>query len=558
MKRTITLTLTALAFAWLVLPVASSQRARAQSAAAPLQTPAADPRFGAVESFWAPEEAAELGVGWERILFYWYEIQPTGPEDWNTLHVMEEWLHEANAHGRTVVGVLKNTPEWATDYRPPASGVPRGLELPVNDPDNLWANYVRRVATYYSRLGVHHWIVWNEPDIAPQVYGHEFSGTMEEYYRLLKVAYLVMKEVDPEASVHLGGMTYWHDKEFLQRFLRLVTADPEAPANNYFFDAISLHIYFRPESIPIIVGNVYAVQDEAGIRPAKRVWINETNARPSMDPEWPVVVQQFHLDLDQQAWYIPQAFALGFASGVDRISVYKLIDVNMALGDESWGLVRPYDFSRRPAFYAYKTTIEFLAGFTGPARWQENETYHVVRFVRPQGVTRVLWARTAAPVTVEIPAIEASALLVSATGESRQRLTAVNGRYTIELEGARCRGECLIGGPPLFLVEGEEVAPAPPSSARRSEPAAAAPAAADVARPAAATIPPPVIPTAAATATQPAPPSPTVPPATAVPILTPAAAGSAGLAEQAGLWFLGVGMSLALALAVLARARRNR
>jgi hypothetical protein len=44
---------------------------------------------------------------------------------------------------------------------------------------------------------------------------------------------------------------------------------------------------------------------------------------------------------------------------------------------------------------------------------------------------------------------------------------------------------------------------------------------------------------------------------TAVPPLTPIAATSAGLADQAGLWFLGAGMSLALALLVWARARRK-
>ena len=65
------------------------------------------PRFGLTEAFWAPDEAVELRAGWERILFYWRELQPTGPDDWNTLHVREEWLAQANAQGRTVVGLLK-------------------------------------------------------------------------------------------------------------------------------------------------------------------------------------------------------------------------------------------------------------------------------------------------------------------------------------------------------------------------------------------------------------------------------------------------------------------
>jgi hypothetical protein len=169
----------------------------------PLQS-ALDPRFGAVESFWAPAEAAALGVGYERILFYWNEIQPSGPGDWNTLHVPEEWLNEAVAQGREVVGLLKNTPNWATEGEF-AAGVPNGLYLPIDDPNNLWANYVRQVSAYYGQRGVRAWIVWNEPDIAPNVYGHEFSGSTEDYYQLVKVAYQVIKAIDPGARVLLGG-----------------------------------------------------------------------------------------------------------------------------------------------------------------------------------------------------------------------------------------------------------------------------------------------------------------------------------------------------------------
>ncbi|MCB8927501.1 MAG: hypothetical protein H6652_17955 [Ardenticatenaceae bacterium] len=428
-----------------------SETAVPPAAASDAQQSARDPRFGAVESFWAPGEAAELGVGWERILFYWNEIQPNGPNDWNTLHVHEEWLAEATAQGRTVVGLLKNTPNWATDGEF-ASGVPRGLYLPVDDPGNLWANYARRVASYYSAHGVHNWIIWNEPDIAPDVYGHEFSGSMADYYQLLKVAYIAIKQVDPNAKIHLGGMTYWHDPTWLGRFMQMVAADPDAAANNYYFDVISLHIYFRPETIPQIVGNAFAVQQQAGI-PLKAVWINETNARPSTDPEWPVQVQAFDIDLEQQAWYIVQANALGFYSGAGRIAVYKLIDINISPGDESWGLIRPYDFSKRPAFYAYQNTIKYLAGFTYPVQREQAGNYTMVRFNRPQGVTRVLWARTASSVTLNVPALAESGVLVDPITGTETPITPTGGSYSVSLAGARCAGECYMGGAPVFLVE---------------------------------------------------------------------------------------------------------
>jgi hypothetical protein len=242
-----------------------------------------DPRFGAIESFWAAEEAAELGVGWERILFYWNEIQPKDSEDWNTLHVLEEWLVEAELQDRRVVGLLKNTPAWATDGEP-FSGVPRGLDLPLDDPKNLWANYIRRVVEYYAPRGVHNWIIWNEPEIEAGIYGHEFDGNVEDYVRLLQVAYLVAKENDPEAVIHLAGYSYWHDPEYLEQFFEAITAEPEAAEHDYYFDVLSLHIYFRVETVGELVRQVDEMQREFGLE--KPIWVNETNAAPNLDPWW--------------------------------------------------------------------------------------------------------------------------------------------------------------------------------------------------------------------------------------------------------------------------------
>lgn len=452
MKRTIWL--------WLVVGVwglvgLAPPPAGAQNEA-PTATPrpggARDPRFGVVEAFWSPEQAAALGPGWERILFYWSEIQPAGPEDWNTLHVLEEWLREADAQGRQVVGLLKHTPAWATDG-PAFGGVPRGLYLPVEDPDNLWANYVRRIAAYYGPLGVHHWIIWNEPDIDVDTYGNEFAGSVADYYRLVKVAYLVMKETDPQAQIHLAGVTFWHDElagreQYVQRFLEVAAADPEAAAHGYFFDYLSLHIYFRVETVGWIVTRMEEIQASFGLD--KPIWIVETNAAPTMDPLWPVERPTFAVDLAQQAWYIVQAYALGFAAGAESIGVYKFSDVLVPPGAESFGLLRA-DFSERPAFVAYQTVIEYLQGFTAVAV-QETAAYRVVSFTRPGDTVHVLWAREPTAVTLRFPAGAAAATLVTALGETAP-LPAVDGAYLLTLEGARCYDECIIGGPPLLVVE---------------------------------------------------------------------------------------------------------
>lgn len=407
-----------------------------------------DPRFGIVEAFWHPDDAAELSVGWDRILFYWNEIQPTGPDDWNTLHVLEEWLQDARDGNRMVMGLLKNTPPWATDAEP-YSGVPRGLYLPVDDPNNLWAGYVRKVVEYYAPLGVHHWIIWNEPEIEVGVYGHEFSGSTSDYYQLLKVAYQVAKANDPEAVIHLAGWSYWHDPEWLGKFLQVATADPEGAANNYFFDTITLHIYFRVETVEELVEETRAIQKRYGLD--KPIWINETNASPNLDPLWPVERPNFQVDLEQQAWYIIQAHALGFGADSASIGIYKLLDILLPEGGESFGILRP-DGSRRPAFYAYRTTIKYLSGFTFPVGRQKENNFYAFAFQRPEGVTRILWARQASDLIVRVPALAAEAILVSAMGHERS-IEADEGYYRIHLQGARCAPACDIGGPPVFIVE---------------------------------------------------------------------------------------------------------
>jgi hypothetical protein len=430
-----------------------------------------DPRFGAVEAFWDTAAALEAGVAWERILFQWSQLQPNGPDDWNTLHVPDEWLQWAGAQGRDVVGLLKNTPYWATDADPPIeASPPRGLDLPIDDPGNVWAAFVRRAVSFYAPRGVHRWIVWNEPDIAPGVYGQEWAGTIEEYYRLLKVAYLVIKEVDPEAHVHLAGLTFWHDRGWLRRFLAVATADPEGPAHGYFFDVVSLHIYFQTDSVDYVVNETRAALAAYGLH--KPIWINETNASPDADPQWPLTRPRWRVDLREQASFILQSYALGLAAGAERIAVYKLMDAGLPPGGEPFGLLRP-DHSRRPAYTAYRLATQHYAG-TRSARISRQPLLVQVTLDQGGRTTRVFWARTQAQVALTVPALTcpggplapavtsagacqgaSQATLIDQEGNT-QTLDGSNGSYALTLPGARCADEtlgCIIGGPTYLLVE---------------------------------------------------------------------------------------------------------
>ncbi len=424
------------------------------------QDPPPDARFGAVEAFRDPVAAAEASVGWERILFYWSELQPNGPDDWNGYHVPDEWLTLAASAGREVMGLLKHTPAWATDG-PPGCGVPRGLDLPVDDPGNLWATFVRRVVGMYAGR-VDRWIIWNEPDIAPDTYGAEWCGSVEEYYQLLKVAHLAAHQANPDAVIHLAGTTTWHDKTYLRRFLALATQDPTGPEHGYYFDVVSLHIYFRTETIPEIINETRAVLAAYGLN--KPIWLNETNAPPNSDPQWPMAAANYEISLKEQAGFLLQSFALALSTGAERVAVYKWLDNDLLPNYEPFGIIRP-DYSRRPAFNAYRVITTHYAGTTS-AREDRQSLYTVVTLNRGPLTTRVLWARTETDVTASVPALAAQARLIDQTG-AEQVIEPVDRQYTLTLPRARCADKrgCIIGGPTYLLVEAPSAAPLPAETA---------------------------------------------------------------------------------------------
>ncbi len=408
-----------------------------------------DVRFGAVEAFCDPVAAAEAGVGWDRILFYWSELQPSGPDDWNGYHVPDDWLALATQQGREVIGLTKHTPAWATEG-PVGCGVPIGLDLPVDDPGNLWANFIRRlVGTYVGRID--RWVVWNEPDINLETYGNEWCGSMESYYRLLKVAYVAAHEVNPDVQIHLAGLTFWHDWNYLRRFLSYAVQDPTGAEHGHYFDVATVHIYFRTESVPNVINEARAALQAHGLH--KPIWVNETNASPDSDPEWPLVRPRWRVSLEEQASFLLQSFALGLSAGAERIAVYKLKDVGLPPGGEPFGLIRP-DGSRRPAYGAYRLITQYYAG-TQTARQERHALHEVVVLNRGDRTTRVLWARRKGDVSVAIPALAPEARLVDQSG-AEQHLAAHDGQYTLTLPGARCADEytgCIIGGPTYLLIE---------------------------------------------------------------------------------------------------------
>ena len=413
-------------------------------------------RFGIVEGFWFPALTCDLGVGWERIIFDWSQHQPTGPEDWHTLNVDDRWLKLAALCDRQVVAILKNTPAWATDGIA-GPGVPRGLDRSPDDPGNLWASFVYRTVSYYASRGVVHFILWNEPDIDPETYGHEFSGSLEDYFQLLKAGYLAAKRANPAAVIHLAGTTYWHDinrgvQPYFERLMDRILVDNEAVAHNHYFDVLSLHIYFRTQTVLDIVREVRAMLDDHGLS-HKAVWINETNAAPTDDPKWPVVRPQFPLDLTQQASFLVQSASLSLAGGADHSAAYKLYDQELAPGAESFGLLSPADALPRPGLLAWAWVVRHFQDVVAANHIQSQALDLVILRHRGGQQTLVLWARGAELAEVRLAAATSKVYLSDQYGRMAMVQQSVDG-YKLMLQPAQCDASegCFIGGPVQMLV----------------------------------------------------------------------------------------------------------
>ncbi len=462
-----------------------------------------DPRFGVVDSFVNTAEANAAGAGWTRVFFRWDVVQPAGPSDWKPTNVPDTFLDAEVAAGREVAAVLIGTPTWATDS---------GISTAVPPPE-FWGDFVFKIATQYQGR-VKHWIIWNQPDIAdPTSPNYTWEGNEEDYYRLLKEAYLKIKAVDPTMQVHLAGLTYTWDQErgqrqYLERLLDVILADPDAATNNYYFDAVSYHLYYNPAQIHTALTEVRQILDSRGLGD-KAIWLNETNAPPSEDfIEPPAIPPPLSITLDEQSAFIIQATALALAAGAERVAINKMRNDPGALVLN--GLLRS-DNSRRPAFAAFQTVTTHFAGVRSATR-QTVGNVTLVTLDRAGQTTTVLWNNAPTPTAISLPAIAGEGILVDEQG-NEQPLTAANGFYNIELPGALCSNgnNCFIGGPPRLVIE---------TGSPEQRAALPAPAAQSVATPtltATATITSP-----SAVTTTPAPP-PTLTPAVQASAVTPTA-----------------------------------
>jgi len=449
-----------------------------------------DARFGVAEGFRNPAVMSDIGAGWERVVLSWADIQPDGPDDFSWLGrtVPPTALAEELRRGVRLAGLLQFTPDWAaSDATDPGRSVPRNLDLPDDDPRNYWARFVFETVKYYTGR-IDEWIVWNEPEFKPNDAAGSgtftWLGSDEQFARLMQVAYRAAKRANPRAVVSFPGTSYWVDQnagrqQFYERYLRLVSVDPEARAASFYHDAVSLNIYRAPDDLVRLHQQFKDLQLRYGVDVP--IWLLELNAMPTNDRAIPCFERHafnpIQTTLDEQAAYAVQALALAAAVDYRRIAFYQMVDDNPCVQSAVWGITRD-DGTPRPVAGALRTAVQSLGGFlkarfvplvrpqtrwaawpTVPDSFVPNWQVYLIAFDLPASrrVT-VVWNGDGSALRVRLPRYGSAPRLLDGQGRTLD-LTTVGQDYAISLPAATAHfsgdpdGYFFIGGEPRLLIE---------------------------------------------------------------------------------------------------------
>lgn len=463
--------------------------------------------------------AISAGASWNRYPFYWQNVERSaGVYDYAALDAVVS--DDVANHVRTLAilmgtagvhasgGVDGPGPQVQQKMLPAirsgqvstrdlsiasAASAPRDLNAPVFsdgtdwpapgktiNPGNPWARYVYTTVMRYKPggvlagergwpqgSGIRHWEIWNEPD-----WVFFWGGSVEQYYRLLQVAYVSAKFADPAATVMIGGLATYFNPQWFPALLDVMSADPDPAkrdANNQYHDAVAIHFYSRSRDAWDHMVRARYLLSARGLN--KPLWVTESGVPvwneypgPTNDPKSP-----FRATTEEQAAYVVQAHAYALYAGAQVIFHFQLHDDcgNGPTAMDAYGLFRnppgsacyPSDSAARTSLRAYQVAAGQMRGLTPLWRQTPNGDHEMLAFYRPGTGERVvvMWATDGHDVAARLTPTSGSAVLVDMYGNSR-RVTPVDGHYDVLLPRATNQNlpesaEFMIGGAPYILVE---------------------------------------------------------------------------------------------------------
>jgi hypothetical protein len=257
----------------------------------------------------AAQKIADSGYGWMR-----HEFVERDPFDFTPYDAANS---SAKARGIKTLGLL--------GYQP-------GGDQPLE----TWKKFVTTVVSHYG-TDIAAWEIMNEWD-------NYMSA--EGYVPYLKEAHSIIKSINPNATVVLGG----------------ITSRPQAPSfwNGIqehggwgYFDALGLHVYHdgSPEKVNFGGGDLVAelertVSSISKNGGGKKIWITEVGYQPGE------IGEENHAN-----WLARTLIMSRSVSQVEKIFIYRLYDS----ADSAYGLTT-IGLTDRPAVDVLKTLISNVSG----------------------------------------------------------------------------------------------------------------------------------------------------------------------------------------------------
>lgn len=394
----------------------------------------------------------DLGVQLSREGYLWQQDEPTPGAHPNQAD-FDDAIARCRRAGIEVELMVTDTPYWASSApgkRPDQPDTYRhappshlydpifsdGTDQPGPDkhlnPKQYWGRMLARVAGRY-RSEVRYYQIWNEPDypkgeLVADTRNPErsFQGSAADYVRLLKVAYTVVRWVDPGAQIVTGGLGF---PSYLDELLE------QGAANS--FDAVDFHAYGGPGS-DAALGSFLTLESKlrqvlrhAGLH--KGMLCSETGYSSS--------------EPDVQADYITKVYATGLVLGLEGVVYYS----NTNPCWREMGLVDWRTMSQKTeGYWAYKTIARALSGMRFAGKLPLQAQLVGYRFVAPEGhrEVQVVWA----PFHPQSDAVP-----YRLTTPGTWRLVAPNGRT----RPLRAHETLFVGERPLVLDSDPAIAYAP-------------------------------------------------------------------------------------------------
>jgi hypothetical protein len=338
----------------------------------------------------------ELGMRAVRFDVYWGLLEPErGRYDWT----ITDQLVNSVDKDTEILFTLYSTNKWGSKYSEcrEMARQKRGANLYNKPPSSIPLNmsdyrkFLEQIVNRYEGR-VKYWQIENE------IYGSVFPrpelrqmpsqcqhanrfwlGSMEEYLEMLKESYKTIKKADPQATVFASSFTFepWplrRDNPFLLYIL---------DKGRDYTDLIDVHLYLGvyedPEKIAWLRGKM------RGLGYSKPVWVTEVG---QVDLEY--YGERYVSQVTSPQWITLQAeetvkrYVLAFASGVDRVFQLRISPYTDQERRESrWThMSLTYDkmgSRKRPSFYALKTMVDKLEGFSEIKRISPTKYQFIVK-----------------------------------------------------------------------------------------------------------------------------------------------------------------------------------